>query len=39
VMAKSVFINLEFSRGRWNGDDVRSLEESLMALVARVGKY
>jgi len=39
VMAKSVFINLEFSWGRWNGDDVRSLEAPLMALVTRVGKY
>ena len=38
VMAKSGFINLEFSWGRWNGDDVRSLEEPLMALVTRAGK-
>jgi len=36
LMAKSVFINLEFSWGRWNGDDIRSLEEPLMALVTRV---
>ncbi|KIM71841.1 hypothetical protein PILCRDRAFT_93686 [Piloderma croceum F 1598] len=36
VMAKSVFINLEFSWGRWNGDDVRSLEAPLLALVTRV---
>jgi hypothetical protein len=38
VMAKSGFINLEFNWGRWNGDDVRSLEEPLVALVVRVGK-
>ena len=35
LMAKSGFINLEFSLGRWNGDDVRGLEEPLLALVTR----
>lgn len=38
-MAKSGFINLEFSRGKWNGDDVRDLEEPLLALVIRVCKW
>ena len=36
-MGKSGFINLEFSYGRWNGDDVRGLEEPMIALVTRVG--
>jgi hypothetical protein len=37
VMATSGFINLEFSRGKWNGDDVRALETPLLALVSRMG--
>ncbi|KAF7972398.1 hypothetical protein HWV62_18046 [Athelia sp. TMB] len=36
LMGKSGFINLEFSYGRWNGDDVRGLEEPMIALVTRV---
>ncbi|KII87451.1 hypothetical protein PLICRDRAFT_163585 [Plicaturopsis crispa FD-325 SS-3] len=35
LMAKSVFINLEFSVGKWNGDDVRALEKPLLAIVSR----
>ncbi|KZP19305.1 hypothetical protein FIBSPDRAFT_1045659 [Athelia psychrophila] len=35
LMAKSGFINLEFSYGRWNGDDVRELEEPMLGLVTR----
>ena len=37
VMATSGFINLEFSRGKWNGDDVRALEEPLLMVVSRAG--
>jgi hypothetical protein len=37
VMSTSGPINLEFSMGKWNGDDVRSMEEPLVNLVARVG--
>ncbi|KZP26783.1 hypothetical protein FIBSPDRAFT_731732 [Athelia psychrophila] len=36
LMGKSGFINLEFSYGRWNGDDVRELEEPMLTLVTRV---
>ncbi|KAK0471132.1 hypothetical protein IW261DRAFT_1513189 [Armillaria novae-zelandiae] len=36
LMATSRFIHLEFSYGRWNGDDVLDLLEPLTALVTRV---
>lgn len=39
VMAKSGFINLEFSWGKWNGDDIRALEEPLLALAIRVCEW
>lgn len=39
LQAKSGLINLEFSYGRWNGDDVRELEEPMLGLVTRVGTY
>jgi hypothetical protein len=38
VMASSGLINLEFTWGKWNGDDVRGLEDPLMAVVSRAGK-
>ncbi|KAJ7463697.1 hypothetical protein FB451DRAFT_1352935 [Mycena latifolia] len=36
LSATSGFLALEFSWGRWNGDDVRSLEEPTVALITRV---
>jgi hypothetical protein len=37
VTSTSGPIDLEFSVGKWNGSDVRELEEPLLALVIRVG--
>ncbi|KAJ7513178.1 hypothetical protein B0H11DRAFT_2303465 [Mycena galericulata] len=37
LTATSGFLSLEFSYGRWSGDDVRSLEAPTVALIARVG--
>ncbi|KAK0199602.1 hypothetical protein DFS33DRAFT_1267811 [Desarmillaria ectypa] len=36
LMATSRFVHLEFSHGRWNGDDVLDLLEPLLTLVTRV---
>ena len=36
VETKGTFINGEFSWGRWNGDDVKALEEPLKILQARI---
>ncbi|KAG7440200.1 uncharacterized protein BT62DRAFT_1012986 [Guyanagaster necrorhizus] len=36
LMATSRFIHLEFSHGRWNGDDVLDLLEPLLTLVTQV---
>ena len=35
---KSGFVNAEFSRGRWNGDDSKALEEPCRLLVTRTSK-
>lgn len=37
MMAFSGLINLEFSWGKWNGDDVKTLEEPLLEIVVRIG--
>ncbi|KAJ6565829.1 hypothetical protein DFH09DRAFT_1472533 [Mycena vulgaris] len=37
VIATAGFLSLEFTYGRWSGDDVRTLEEPMVALIARVG--
>ncbi|KAJ6556814.1 hypothetical protein DFH09DRAFT_987191 [Mycena vulgaris] len=37
LSATSGFLTLEFSWGKWNGDDVRSLEEPTVTLITRVG--
>ncbi|KAJ7160023.1 hypothetical protein C8R43DRAFT_1064102 [Mycena crocata] len=36
LVASSGFLSLEFSWGRWNGDDLRDLEEPTVALITRV---
>jgi hypothetical protein len=38
-MASSGLINLEFTWGKWNGDDVRGLEDPLMGVVTRAGGW
>lgn len=35
VIATSKFINLEFSWGKWSGEDVKNLEPALLGLVSR----
>ncbi|KAJ7257147.1 hypothetical protein C8J57DRAFT_1136056 [Mycena rebaudengoi] len=37
LIASSGLLSLEFTWGRWNGDDVRSLEAPFIALLTRVG--
>ena len=37
VTTTSGLVNLEFSWGRWNGDDIKALEEPLLAVVTRGG--
>ncbi|KAJ6610792.1 hypothetical protein B0H10DRAFT_2059028 [Mycena sp. CBHHK59/15] len=37
LVATSGFVTLEFTWGRWSGDDVRSLEDPTIALITRVG--
>jgi hypothetical protein len=37
VSATSGFLTLEFSWGKWNGDDVRGLEEPMITLITRAG--
>ena len=39
VAPKSDLINAEFSYGRWNGDDAKSLEEPVRILVARMSMF
>lgn len=39
VAAKTALINVEFSYGRWNGDDAKALEEPLQHTVARICSY
>ncbi|KAJ7177207.1 hypothetical protein C8R46DRAFT_1188789, partial [Mycena filopes] len=36
VASTSGFLSLEFSWGKWNGDDVRSLEDPTVTLITRV---
>ncbi|KAI5117073.1 hypothetical protein M0805_007950 [Coniferiporia weirii] len=36
---KGGLINVEFSWGRWNGNDARALEDPLRVLVARMGEF
>ncbi len=36
VKSKTMLINAEFSYGRWNGDDVKALEEPLQRTVAHI---
>ncbi|KAJ7775586.1 hypothetical protein B0H16DRAFT_1713170 [Mycena metata] len=36
VASSSGFLSLEFSWGKWNGDDVRSLEDPTVTLITRV---
>ncbi|KAJ3525006.1 hypothetical protein NM688_g8467 [Phlebia brevispora] len=38
MVASMKFINVEFSWGKWNGNDVKALTEPLMAVVSRSGK-
>ncbi|KAF7369614.1 hypothetical protein MVEN_00292200 [Mycena venus] len=37
LTATSGMLSLEFSWGKWNGDDLRSLEEPTTALITRIG--
>ncbi|KAJ7235265.1 hypothetical protein C8J57DRAFT_1572433 [Mycena rebaudengoi] len=37
LVATSGFLALEFTWGKWNGDDVRSLEGPMITLITRVG--
>ncbi|KAK7002342.1 hypothetical protein R3P38DRAFT_2729656 [Favolaschia claudopus] len=37
ILATSGMLSLEFSWGRWNGDDLRDLEAPMIALITRVG--
>lgn len=37
MSATASFLSLEFTWGRWNGDDVKELIEHLTALIARIG--
>ncbi|KAF7303825.1 hypothetical protein MIND_00612300 [Mycena indigotica] len=37
IGATSGFLSLEFSWGQWSGDDVRSLEDPMVALIIRSG--
>ncbi|KAF8206811.1 hypothetical protein K438DRAFT_1816457 [Mycena galopus ATCC 62051] len=36
LMSTTGMLSLEFSWGRWNGDDLRSLEEPTIALITRI---
>ena len=36
VGMKSALINVEFSFGRWSGDDAKAIEEPLKVLVSRM---
>jgi len=38
VVLQGKFINAEFSRGRWNGDDAKRLEEPLFSVISRMSK-
>ena len=38
VAGTSKFITLEFSYGRWNGDDVKGLEEPLLGVISRLSR-
>ncbi|KAF7313882.1 hypothetical protein HMN09_00546000 [Mycena chlorophos] len=35
IVSTAGFLSLEFSWGRWSGDDIRTLEEPVVALIAR----
>ncbi|KAL7284167.1 hypothetical protein ACG7TL_001449 [Trametes sanguinea] len=37
LMAQKQFLNLEFSWGRWNGDDIRDMLEPMQILATRLG--
>ncbi|CAL1710858.1 unnamed protein product [Somion occarium] len=37
MTGSSKFVTLEFSYGKWNGDDVKELEEPLLAVISRIG--
>ncbi|CDO75856.1 hypothetical protein BN946_scf184833.g7 [Trametes cinnabarina] len=37
LMSQKQFLNLEFSWGRWNGDDVRDMLEPMQILATRLG--
>ncbi|THH07358.1 hypothetical protein EW145_g3442 [Phellinidium pouzarii] len=39
LQQKGGLINVEFSWGRWNGDDARGLEDPLRVLVARLSEF
>lgn len=39
VASNSKFLNLEFSWGKWSGDDVKALEEPLLGVVTRTGVF
>ena len=34
-----MFLNAEFSWGRWNGDDARQLEEPLLMVISRLSMW
>ncbi|EIN05213.1 hypothetical protein PUNSTDRAFT_107508 [Punctularia strigosozonata HHB-11173 SS5] len=36
LQGTAVFINLEFSWGKWNGDDILELEQSLLGIITRI---
>ena len=39
VTQQGKFINAEFSRGRWNGDDAKQLEEPLLRVITRLSGW
>ena len=37
VMSQKAMLNLEFSWGRWNGDDVQEMLEPMQIVATRIG--